>query len=424
MTSQKETSKDKQPVRKPSRDEERSGQEAIPELGPVIAAYLDVGSPGDLPSHPTARRLRQATVLQLQQLHGNHYVQRVLAAGATNGSIQRQNEQGEELSTEGLGLDEELEGHPFSGTMPDIQRDEEGESEEGDAEEAGTTATISLSANAPNVTRPSQAAIQASHGGTNIAGWTTPRDNIGVSSRTATTIDITITLNFNMELASEYTGDRLTVLRDHEDHHLAIGNNVAQEYLVDNLRTALEAMSDFSNAGAIQAAFQSAHNDFVSNEHSDSQDFDTADYSRMEEAYYGVRTPLADLAAATPAVQTMVTAIDNFNSGATAEPEAEEAEPSGETAESAAETSEEGGDSPEQANSTRIIALVQPVIDARSALAQVDVDRLQYNMEFKGKVTTAGGHITTLSGTSLNEAAQNKLQELQTTLESFTWTPT
>jgi hypothetical protein len=272
------------------------------------------------------------------------------------------------------------------------------------------------------ITRPRLATIEAARGA-NIAGWTTPRDRILVPNKTPSTITINITLTFRIELAREYTGDRLSVLRDHENHHPTIATAVAQEYLVDNLRTALEALPDFDDEAPIQAAIESAHNDFASNEGTEARAFDTEDYSRMDEAYYGVRTPLADLASATAAVQTMVTAIDSFNNGSTAEPEAEAEEPAAETDESEGETPEEAGESAEQANSTRIIALVQPVIDARAGLAQIDVDRLQYNPEFKGKVTTAGGHVTTLSGTPLNEAAQNKLQELQTTLGSFTWTP-
>jgi hypothetical protein len=305
---------------------------------------------------------------------------------------------------------------------------------------SGPTANITLTVNAPNVTRPSQAEIEASHSGANIAGWTTPGDGIAVGSRSANSIDITVTIDFEMELASEYTGDRLNILRDHEDHHCTIGGNLAQEHLVDNLRTALEAMPDFRNTGPIQTAFQTAHTNFVRAEGTDSRAFDATDYSRMEGAYYGLRTPLADLASATPAVQTMVTTIDNFNSGATAAPEAESAAPSGETAapeaESAAPSGEtapatpeetgapaQGGEAAEQSNSTRIIGLIQPVIDARNALATVDVDRLQYNNEFKGKVSTASGHVNTLTAGPLNEAAQSKLQELQTTLASFTWTP-
>ncbi len=419
MKNQKNSSPDKQPIHNPIREEEQAVQDALSELGQVGPAYLNVGSPGELPSHPTAQSMRRRAVLQLQQLHGNHYVQRVLARGVSNGSIQRQDEPEVQRS---LGLDEELEGHPSGDIRPDIQRDGEGETEEGEAEEAGTTANITLSANEPTITRPRQAAIEARHG-PNIAGWTTPRDRIRVPNKTPTTITITITLTFRIELAREYTGDRLSVLQDHENHHPTIARNVAQEYLVDNLRTALEALPNFDDEAPIQAAIESAHNDFVTNEGTEARAFDTNDYSRMEEAYYGVRTPLADLASATAAVQTMVTAIDSFNSSAAAEPEAEAAEPSAETAETEGETPEEVGESPEQANSTRIIALAQPVIDARAGLAQVDVDRLQYNPEFKGKVSTASGHVTTLSGTPLNEAAQNKLQELQTSLNGFTWTP-
>jgi hypothetical protein len=401
MTIQKGSSKENTPIRKQSREAERVDLEAIAEHGLAAAGFLNVSSPSDLPPHSTAQSLRQATVLHLQQRHGNSYVQRVLANGATNGLIQRQDDQEETLSTEGLGLEEELEGHPASGIMADIQRDGEGE------EEAGTTANITLRPSDPSITRPPQAEIESDHSRANIAGWTTPTDGIVVSRRTADTINITINLSFAIELAREYTGERLSVLQDHENHHPTIAQNVAQEYLVDNLKTELEGLPDFRTEAPIQAAFQTAHNDFVSNEASDSRDFDSTDYSRMEEAYYGVRTPLADLASATAAVQTMVTAIDSFNSGATAEPEAAE--------------EEEG--SAEGANSARIIGLAQPVVDARAGLAQVDVDRLQYNREFKGKVSTASGHVTTLGGTQLNEAAREKLQELQTNLNSFTWTP-
>jgi hypothetical protein len=427
MTTQQGPTKDKPRLRKQSHEEKRAGQEPLQES--VLAGPISwkIGSPRDLPDHITARSQRQASVLQLQQLHGNRYVQGILARQGTNGSIQRQDEPEQELGTEGLGLEEKLEGHPSLGMAPAIQREGEEESTDGDgAGASGTTANITLTVNDPNVTRPSQAEIEASHSGANIAGWTTPADGISVGSRDANSIDITITIDFEMELASEYIGDRLNILRDHEDHHCTIGANLAQEHLVDNLRTALEAMPDFRNTGAIQTAFQTAHTNFVRAEGTDSRAFDAADYSRMEGAYYGLRTPLADLASATPAVQTMVTTIDNFNSGATAEPEAEAAEPSGETAPPTPEesgTPAQGGAAAEQSNSTRIIGLIQPVIDARSALATVDVDRLQYNNEFKGKVSTASGHVDTLTARPLNEAAQSKLQELQTTLASFTWTP-
>lgn len=409
MTNPKKPVQDKQSVQKPEREVQQGEQEQLPDIDLAAFGLSNIGSPADLPSHSSAKRLRQAAVLQLQQLHGNQYVQRVLDNGSTNGQIQRQEQAEEELSTEGLGLEEELEGHPFGLVRPDIQRDGEGEAEAAQAAASGTTANITLTDNAPNVTRPPQADIEAAHG-VGIAGWTTPTDAVTVPRITPTTVNINVALSFEMELAREYTGDRLGVLQDHEDHHPTIAHNAAQTYLVDNLKTALEALPDFRDTGPVQSAIQTAHNDFVTNEGTDARAFDSADYSRMEAAYYGVRTPLADLASATAAVQTMVTAIDGFNSGAAAAPEPDS---SGEEAES-----------PEEANSTRIIGLAQPVIDARSGLAQVDVDRLQYNPEFKGKVTTASGHVTTLSGTSLNEAAQTKLQELQTTLSGFTWTPT
>ncbi|HET6444864.1 MAG TPA: hypothetical protein VFI27_09835 [candidate division Zixibacteria bacterium] len=409
MTNSKRPAQDKQSVLKPEREVQQGDQEQLPGIDLAAFGLSNIGSLADLPSHSSAKRLRQAVVLQLQQSHGNQYVQRALDNGSARDQIQRQEPQEEELSTEGLGLEEELEGHPFGLSGPDIQRDGEGESDAPAAAEPGTTANITLTDNTPNVTRPPQADIEADHGA-GIAGWTTPTDAVTVPRRTATTLNITVTLSFEMELASEYRGDRLGVLRDHEDHHPTIAHNVAQTYLVDNLKTALEALPDFRNTGPVQSAIQTAHNDFVAHEGIEARAFDSTDYSRMEAAYYGVRTPLADLASATAAVQTMVTAIDGFNSGAAAAPEPD--------------SSGEGAESPEEANSTRIIGLAQPVIDALSGLAQVDVDRLQYNPEFKGKVSTASGHVTTLSGTSLNEAAQTKLQELQTTLSGFTWTST
>jgi hypothetical protein len=367
---------------------------------PLLDEFSGSLESSDFPDHSTARPLRQAMVLREQQQRGNAYVQRMLANHNTNGQIQRQPEEDEQLSTEGLGLEEELVGHPFSDILPDIQRD-------GDGDGGGTTANITLTSETPNESRPSQAEIEAAHGGTNTVGWTTPHDDITVPSMSASSISVAINLRFDIELASEYTGERLTVLTDHENHHPTIARNVAQQYLVDNLRTALQAMSDFRDSSAIQSAIQSAHADFVSHESTEARSFDSTDYPRMEAAYYGVRTPLADLMAATAEVQTMVSAVDAFNSAATTEPEA----------------AVEEGESPEQANSSRLISIAQPVIDARSALAAIDVQRLQYNGEFKGKVATASGHISTLGGGSLNEAAQTKLQELQTTLGSFTWTP-
>jgi hypothetical protein len=357
-----------------------------------------------LPDHATTAHLRQTAVLQMQQREGNAITRQFLnLSGTGQGHGLGLQLQGEEeavptpdtpLSTEGLGIEpQELPGHGERGRQAVVQR--QGGGPPAPAAAAGPTANINLTVNAPQIVRLPEATISANHGRPNVAGWCTPSYNVQPIARTPNSISLTVTLDFRIELASEYTGGRLAVLQDHEQGHVIIGERVARQHFVNGMRTALQALPNFNSIPPIQTALQTAANNFVRDEGAQSQAYDNSDYPRMREAYLGVQTPLADLAAASAQVQAMVDATEAFIGHA-----------------STINTSE-----PEN---TELLRLAEQVRQARTALSEQDLARLQYNPEFKYLISACQNLASTLVD-SVAEEERPYMEELIFVLNSFTW---
>jgi hypothetical protein len=137
--------------------------------------------------------------------------------------------------------------------------------------------------------------------------------------------------------------------------------------------------------------------DFEKEEGDASELFDDLDYPRMDEAYHGVATPLADLSSGSPEVKRMVSTMDAFN----------------ERAKAAAGDAESLG------------GLIQPLIEAQDTLGETNLARLQYNDEFKEKVAKAQKIVAALNKKSddLPEEVKASLEELAPILDKFTWQP-
>ena len=351
----------------------------------------------DLPDSANAQTNRAAAILQLQRQLGNAAVQRHISR-----QVARQED--EEAVTvklpdpKSLRVKLELEGHPFGLA---IQR------EDAAAEEAVETpaADITLKLKDPKINRIPEKKVQEKHGKENIAGYTKPAIDISVQKLKRYEIKLTVTISFVMDLAKEYKGGRLQVLRDHENAHILIAEKVANEFVVGPLKDGLEAMPEFTaeNKEQIQAMFQDKLLDFEKEEGDASELFDDLDYPRMAEAYHGVATPLADLASGSAEVKQIVETIDAFNDGA----------------KEAAKAKGDDGDG------GSLDGLVQPLIEAQENLGETDLARLQYNDEFKKKVAKAQKIAAALDKKSddLPAEAKAKLEELAPILEQFTWQP-
>ena len=341
----------------------------------------------DLPEQSNAQPARLAAVLQLQRQLGNAVVQHQIA---------RQEEEEAPAvklpNPKSLTLEKELEGHPFG---PTVQREDDA------GEEALKTpsAAITLKLKDPKIKRLSEKKIQERHGKEGIAGYTKPKIKFSVSELKQYEIKVTVTISFVMDLAKEFKGGRLQVLRDHENAHILIAEKVANEFVLGPLKDDLEALPDYSNANKpqIQTAFGEKYQDFSDNEGDESEAFDDIDYPRMKEAYYGVKTPLADLSSGSAGVKKVVDTIDAFNDGGKA---------------AAADAETLGG-------------LIQPLVEAQDALGEDDLSRLQYNADFKKKVASAQKIVAGLNKKpdTLAEGVKTKLDELSPALEKFTWQP-
>lgn len=387
MSKEQQSQPKQNQVQRPSRTVESA---PMPEN---LAVFSGLSALSGLPDHATTRPLRQQALLHMQKQHGNAYVQRHLHPE----DVQLSEEDEAPLPTEGLGAQEELEGHGDLGRQAVIQREDGPGAAAPAAAPPSPTANITLTVNPPTIVRSPEADISASHGAENIAGWCTPAYNVSVTSRTATTIGMTVTLSFTIELASEYTGDRLSVLSDHENGHVIIGERLARQHFVTDLQTNLQALPNFSAGPPIQTQIVAAANGFTTAEGTESRAYDTADYPRMREAYFGVRTPLADLAAASAPIQRMIDALQAFNNYVTNMDALD-------TDESALEN------------------VTHPIIQARTALSQTDVSRLQYNPEFKTLVATSQNFVAGMKD-HVSETGGINLHEIELTLATFTWAP-
>lgn len=300
-----------------------------------------------------------------------------------------------------LGLYMEMYGHPDNGEAG------AGAAGVGAVAKAGVAgsveATIQLILQPPVETQLPEEEIAANHGVENVAGWTTPAYSIDVPAVTSSEIAVDVTLGFTIELAAEYTGGRLDVLRDHEQGHVNIGSSVAQRQLVTNLEQTLESLSSIQPA-VVQQKFVDAAADFQTDEGAESAAYDQEDYPRMLEAYYGVVTPLADLADTSDEIAAMADTVNQFVFAA----------PTSELA--------------------QVVSLADEVANARDDLSDVDLARLQYNEEFGELVTAAEVVIDEiLRAYDPAEAAEPMdteavaahaaLGALQATFNEFNWEP-
>lgn len=265
-------------------------------------------------------------------------------------------------------------------------------------------AVVTLTVNTPNETDRPEADIAAAHSRPGAAGWTTPSYAVAVTSARSNRVAINVTLDFEMELASEYTGDRRAVLRDHEFGHVEIGKNVARADLVNGLEATLESFSSFNRTN-IQSSLTTAASSFVTNEGNKSAAYDATDYPRMREAYLGVRTSVDDLAAASPAIAQLQRTMKGFaEADATA------------------------------LNASMVRQAASELRQAWDGLSDVDAARVQYNPGFKTLVADCERQVDDLlrafesddleeSTTTQDVAVRGLLEDIQRTLAKFEWQP-
>ncbi len=348
-----------------------------------------------LPDATNAQVARAAALLQLQRQLGNAVVQRQITRQMAGDLSRQEDEEGAAVrlpDPKSLGVKLVLEGHPYGLA---IQREDEA----AEVAEETPTADITLKLKDPKINRIPEKKVQEKHGKENIAGYTKPAIEISVQKLKRHEIRLTVTITFEMDLAKEYKGGRLQVLRDHENAHILIAEKVANEFVVGPLKDGLQAMPEFTeaNKAQIQALFNEKLPDFEKEEGDASELFDDLDYPRMDEAYHGVATPLADLSSGSPEVKRMVSTMDAFN----------------ERAKAAAGDAESLG------------GLIQPLIEAQDTLGETNLARLQYNDEFKEKVAKAQKIVAALNKKSddLPEEVKASLEELAPILDKFTWQP-
>jgi len=310
-------------------------------------------------------------LLGLQQRLGNQAVGRMLDRQLDAGkqlmtSLQRQEpeesaDQGsqvpgqteaDEVDLGRLEIEGKLPGHPYASGVPTVMT-------QSTEQTSALTAKISLNKQTPSEVRMPAADIATKHGKPDVAGWCTPLYNIQASKWTGKRIDLDANLGFRIELASEYSGDTLSVLRDHEYGHVKIGEQEARTHLVKGLEEKLEGLPGFRNKVLIEAMFEKAQQDFVDAEEKKSKDYDAVDYPRMEQAYIGAGMPLADLRKSSPAIDDMSKALKALDL-----PWADLCEK----------------DRPD------LVGRLQAAIDAYQALSKDEVSRVQYNSEFKALV--------------------------------------
>jgi hypothetical protein len=258
-----------------------------------------------------------AAIVALQRDAGNAAVLDLLgrAGHALGGGAPADHAPGDEpFDASGLGLADQLEGHGNGGGGGTATATPARAAAGG---AGGATVNVDYAEAAPTVVRRPEADIAAAHNRPGAAGWTTPSYNVTVPFANRATVNVRVRLGFSMELATEYTGGRGSVLADHEQGHVTIGQTVGGDKLRDGLRDRLGGHASFTPA-AIQADLNTAVNEFVTQEGTQSRDYDTRDYPRMAEAYRGVRTPLADLATDSADIGHALGALRSFSADASA----------------------------------------------------------------------------------------------------------
>ena len=349
-------------------------------------------------------------ILNLQRQIGNQSVVSLLQGPR---HIQRQptdsdsEAEEEPFETSGFGLQGRMTGHGFTPTpnraarsgdpLPNTIANPLIQRQGGN----GVTVNATFTSNAPTITRAPAESIAAGHGRPNVAGWTTPRYNFQVPFANPSRIDFSVTMDYDMELASEYTGDTLSVLQDHEMGHVNIGKDKGKTHLVDDLKSQYEGQSALTRAGIVSARNNAAML-FQNEEGVASEDYDSADYPRMQQAYLGARTPLADLEAKSPAILQASSSLRAFSGAAAG------------------------------VGQGIMRGLALGVMNSAAALSADDRSQLQYNPEFKALVSQAQQIITDyieahhfdfflMDFNMLAEETMSVLENLRTVLAGFTW---
>jgi hypothetical protein len=282
-------------------------------------------APGAVAAHP---------LLRLQALAGNQ------AVASAMRSVQREDEPAGDFSD--LGTQETLEGAPLS-----LQRKTSANARTGVTE--GTTTELSLPGDN----------IASTHGKPGVVGWTTPAFDLQPGADIGPQMaSFDVKMSFSMELASEYTGARGKVLRDHEQGHVRIGMLRARQHFDKELHDAVAAVPRPYTGAALKPAIDAAVAAFKAGEKADGQKYDDADYPRMGRAYLGARTSMATLGGATPALQKLIDALRNFITQPAA----------------------------------TVGASAKNVVAMKAACSQSDIDTVQYNPEFSGVVDAAVKH--------------------------------
>jgi hypothetical protein len=215
---------------------------------------------------------------------------------------------------------------------------------------------VAFTTGASTVVRRPGREIGSSHGRPGAVGWTTPHFNVNlVPPGRSMSASFTASTSFDMELASEYTGQRGAVLADHEQGHVNIGNRVARAAFT-NMKTVLQGYPSL-NESIVTAEMQTAIDNATTDEAAESLRYDSTDYPRMNRAYEGARTPLARLAR-TRDIGRMSRALTAMASGP-------------------APTHHD------------FVAKSSEIIRARQALSTDSNDKLAYNAEFQTLVAQA-----------------------------------
>ena len=351
-----------------------------------------------LPALANTQRLRHGAVLRLQEQQGNTAVLRRLQLSR----IQLLDEEEVRLPTDGLSVEQELEGHGDLSYQEGVQRETGVATAPPTAGSSTPTANITFNNVTPTIRRDPEADIARRHGRENVAGWCTPHYRVEVPNLTTNTIDITVSLTFLIELATEYSGARLGVLRDHEYGHVTVGTRLAEKHLVDDLQTNLQALPNFTARDPIQTQITAAIDRFVAAEARLSREYDTADYPRMREAYQGADTPLVDLAEASAPIKHMINRLKGFN-------------------QYVPNIKLHPGDPKEFGLKSHCYEIVL----AYASLSETDVMRLQYNPEFKQLVTITQEAVNKVKKDwHVTSNSDPNLSSLERTLARFNWTPT
>jgi hypothetical protein len=254
----------------------------------------------------------------------------------------------------------------------------------------GVSITVDFTANEAQEVRKPGADIAADHEQESAMGWTTPAYSVtGRAGSSATSGTLDVTMDFTMELAEEYTGRTLDVLRDHETGHVNLATAAGEVILADMLEARLESLPTLTRSAA-DPIVAGAGNLFEFVEGTFSWLYDRADYPRMRAAYLGARMTLDELLEVSPDVAPMVDALRDL-----------------------AGVGEEAND---------VAAATKRLLRTRSDLSDLDLARVQYNQEFEQLVFDADDTIARLL-TEFEEGSEpeRRLREVMTMLGDFSW---